>query len=64
MPKSSKKLYIVRKYVWAKSAPEAIKKSKDRLPDDVWVGDEFRKNEGRQLESAIGFEAHDEEYEE
>ena len=54
----------MRKYVWAKSAPEAIKKSKDRLPDDVWVGDEFRKNEGRQLESAIGFEAHDEEYEE
>ena len=34
-----KKVYIVRKYVWAESAEEAIKKSKRQKVDDCWADD-------------------------
>lgn len=33
------KIYIVRKYVSAKSIEDAIKKEKDIKPDDVWLTD-------------------------
>ena len=36
-------LYIVRKFVVAKSAKDAIKKEKDTPVHDVWVEDSFQK---------------------
>jgi len=46
------KLYIVRKYIKAKSAKEAIMLDKKTPVDDVWVDEEFKKT----LTSAIGFD--------
>lgn len=48
------KRYIVRKYVMARSAAEAITKSRRLKPDDVWIDDTW-KTEPKQFESAIGF---------
>lgn len=53
------KLFIIRKYVKAKSAVEAIRKEKKQEPDDVWIDDDWKrqemnKNETR-LEDSIGF---------
>jgi len=51
--KPGEKLFVVRKYIMAKSAAEAIRKDKSSKVDDVWVDDEFKKyNPGA---SAIGF---------
>lgn len=35
------KLYIVRHYIQAKTAKEAVKLSKLREPDDVYIADEW-----------------------
>ena len=53
------KLFVVRQYVKAKNAKEAIRKAKSQPIDDVWVDEEWKKNN---LASAIGFEIdrHDE----
>jgi hypothetical protein len=59
--KSNQKLFVIRKYVFAKSAREAIKKERKHEPDDVWVDDEWRKDPKNQLSSAIGFVAYDQE---
>lgn len=40
------KLFIVKKYVWAKSAHDAIKKESKQAPDDVWIDEEWKKNSG------------------
>lgn len=47
------KLYIVRKYIFAKNAKDAIKKDKITPVDDVWVDDDFKKSQPGA--SAIGF---------
>jgi hypothetical protein len=49
------KRYIVRKYIMAKSAKEAFKKDRTHMPDDVWVDDEWKKENQKDLSSAIGF---------
>lgn len=54
--KPREKLYIVRKYIMAKSAQEALKKERRCIPDDVWVSDEWMKENKNSLESAIGFQ--------
>lgn len=53
--KNKEKLYIVRKYIMAKSAAEAIKKERRIIPDDVWVSDEWIKENKSDLTSAIGY---------
>lgn len=55
-PKVKEKLYIVRKYIMAKSAKEALKKERRIIPDDVWVSDEWLKDNKDSLTSAIGYE--------
>ncbi len=55
-----KKLYVVRKYIWAESADEAIKKDKRTPVDDVWVDDEWKKN-SNQPKDAVGFYVPDKE---
>lgn len=49
-----KKLFIVKKYVWASSAQEALKKEKKIHADDCWIDEEWKKNEC-QPKDAIGF---------
>ena len=49
------KLYVIRKYVKAYSAADALKKEK-RLPvDDIYVDDDWRKNQSDNLSEAMGF---------
>ncbi len=55
-PKSQLKMFIVKKYIMATSAHEALKKERKVRPDDVWVDDDFRKEKKYELESSIGFE--------
>lgn len=50
--KPEDKLFIVRKYILAKSALDAIKKDKFTPVDDVWVDDYKKPSQGA---SAIGF---------
>lgn len=40
----SQSLYVVRKYIMAESADEAIKLDKKHTVCDVWIDDEWRKN--------------------
>ncbi len=42
----------------ASSAQEALKIERRTKPDDVWVDDEWIKNNPNQLASAIGFQAY------
>lgn len=45
--------YIVRKYIMAKSAVDAIKKDKIAPVNDVWLDDDWKKQQT--LDTAIGF---------
>ena len=38
-----KKLYIIRKYILARSAAEAIALDKKRPVDDCWLDEDFKK---------------------
>lgn len=49
------KRYIVRKYIMAKSAKDALRIEKKTKPDDVWVDEDWKKENPNQLQSAIGF---------
>lgn len=35
--KKIKQLYVVRKYIWANTASECIRKDKVTPPQDIWV---------------------------
>jgi len=51
--KPGDKLFIVRKYIMAKSASQVIRKDKTTPVSDVWLDEDFKKsNPGA---SAIGF---------
>jgi len=41
----NEKLYIVRKYIMARSAKDAILKDKKSDVDDVWLDEYFKKTE-------------------
>lgn len=53
---AGQKLFVVKKYVMAKSAQEALRKEIKIKPDDIWVDDEWRKGNQDRLTDAIGFE--------
>jgi hypothetical protein len=38
----AKKLFIVRKYVFAASVAEAVRIEKAQLPDDCWLDDDWK----------------------
>lgn len=59
---SKLKRFIVKKYIMATSAHEALKKERRVRPDDVWVDEEWKKNNPN-LESCIGFQV-EQDYEE
>lgn len=50
--KEQPKLYVIKKYVMAKSAAGAIRKDRDTPPHDVWVDEAWR---DKNLAEAIGF---------
>lgn len=52
--KNDLKLFVVRKYVWAKDAKHAIVKEKKQKVEDVWVDDQWKAN-SNQPKDAIGF---------
>lgn len=60
--KPTQKRFIVRKYIMAISAKEAIKKERIITPDDVWVDEDWKKDNPNQLQSAIGFRVHTQEH--
>jgi len=49
------KLFIVRKYIKARSAAEAIRKDHTTPPDDVYLDDDWRKSQTDKLADAMGF---------
>jgi hypothetical protein len=52
---SKEKRFIVRKYIMAKTAHEALKKERRYRPDDVWVDEDWKRDHNKDLSSAIGF---------
>lgn len=55
--KIPQKLYVVKKYIFARSASEAIRKDKKTPAEDVWIDEDYKK----QLIGAIGFAHYEEE---
>lgn len=53
--KKKEKMFVVKKYIMASSAKEAMRKESKVPADDCWVDDEWRKNKTDNLASAIGF---------
>ena len=61
MKKDNLKLFILKKYVMATSASDAIKKDKITPPQDVWIDEDWSKGQKDKLASAIGFQIGDDE---
>lgn len=57
------KRFIVRKLIFANSAAEALRKDKIHRPDEVYLDDEWMKQHGKDLSSAIGFNVETDYYE-
>ncbi len=58
------KLYVIRKYIMAKSIEEVIKKEKKIKPDEIWIDVELKKENKdtkTNLVDAIGFLTDDED---
>jgi hypothetical protein len=54
--RKNQKLFIVKKFIMASSAIEAIRKEKKIPVDDVWVDDDWKKGNSEKLANAIGFQ--------
>lgn len=55
MKPPKKDRYIIRKYVMARSAAEAIRLDKITKPADVWIDDDWKK-ENKDLASCVGYD--------
>lgn len=57
MPKNNKKdLYVIRKFIMAKDAEEAIKIEKTKPVNDVWMDDDWKKGKIQNTnEKEVGF---------
>jgi hypothetical protein len=55
MKKEVLKRFIVKKYIMATSAHDALKRERRHRPDDVWVDEDWKKEKGNRLESCIGY---------
>ena len=38
-----KKLFVIKKYIWAESASQALKVEKKSRADDCWIDEEWKK---------------------
>lgn len=55
---SKQHIYVIRKYVKASSALDAIKKEKSIVPSDVWIEEQSQKNfidDALKQSSSLGF---------
>ena len=50
------KLFVVRYYIKAKNASEALRKARKLQADEVWIDEDWKKGNAEELTSAIGFE--------
>ena len=50
------KVYIVRKYIKATNAAQAIRKDKTTPVHDVWISEEWKEKQHQHLTNAIGFD--------
>ena len=50
-----KKLFIVRKYVTASSAAEALRIEKRVAADDIWLDDDWKKSQPNAGANVMGF---------
>lgn len=55
MIKDKRKLFVIKKYVMALSARDALRKESKIPVDDVWIDEDWKKGQSNQLASAIGF---------
>ncbi len=53
--------YIVRKYIMARSVQEAINKDLKTPAMEVWIDEDYKKENKDELASCIGFQAEGEE---
>jgi hypothetical protein len=51
------KLFVVKKYVMARSAADALRKEKRIKPDSVWVDEEWSEGKRTNLAEAVGFKS-------
>lgn len=58
MKRSPDKLFVIKKYVRALNAAQALRKERRQPADDCWVDEEWRKNNTDKLADAIGFSVH------
>lgn len=42
--KKQNKLFVIKKYIWAKNAQEALKEEHKHKADDCWIDEEFKRN--------------------
>lgn len=55
MSKRTQKMYVVRKYVMAESVSSALRKERKVKPHEVFVDEDWRKQNKDRLADAIGF---------
>lgn len=49
------KLFVVKKFIMAKSVKDALKKERNTPVDSVWIDDEWAKGNAKSLVEAIGY---------
>lgn len=54
MAEATRKLFVVRKYVMARSAAEALRLEKNQASDDVWLDDDWKKSNLQEASKAFG----------
>lgn len=59
--KPKDKLFVVRKFIMASCAKDALKKEKTRLPDDCYIHQQWETVNLAELESVIGFSINEDE---
>lgn len=50
-----KKLFVIKKYVWATSASNALKLEKKTKADDCWIDEEFKRQQDLKTKVPMGF---------
>lgn len=55
MKTKPQKMFVIKKYVMAKDAMDAIRKEKKTPVSDIWIDDEWRKGNKDRLAEAIRF---------
>lgn len=56
MKKNNQKMFIVRKFVMAKDAKDALRKENSQKADEIWIDPEWANGRNNVLSSAIGFD--------